>query len=89
MDNGSQLLSAIERIERLHEEKKNLEEDVREIYSEIAAQGYDKKAVREIVKRRSKDPSERTEFEAIVELYEQAIAQASRAPAGRAREEAA
>lgn len=86
---GQQLLSAIERIERLHEEKKTIEEDIREIYAEIASNGYDKKVVREIVKRRAKDPSERTEFEAILELYEQAIAEASRAHTRDAREEAA
>lgn len=86
---GNQLLSAIERIERLHEEKKATEEDIREVYAEIASSGYDKKVVREIVKRRAKDPSERTEFEAILELYEQVIAEASRAHTRDAREEAA
>lgn len=75
---GHALLSAVERIERLHEEKKTIEEDIREIYAEVAANGYDKKALREVVKRRAKDPTDRADFEAVVDLYEQEIATASR-----------
>lgn len=75
---GHALLSAVERIERLHGVKKEAEEDIREIYAEVAANGYDKKALREVVKRRSKDATERSDFEAIVDLYEQEIAAASR-----------
>lgn len=85
---GQQLLSIIERIERLHEEKRAIEGDAKEVYAEAKGNGYDTKAIRELVKRRAKDPSERTEFEAIVDLYEQVIANASRAHAGRAHEAA-
>lgn len=85
---GQQLLSIVERIERQHEAKREIEEDTREIYAEAKANGYDTKAIRELVKRRAKDPSERSEFEAIVDLYEQEIANASRAHAGRAHEAA-
>ena len=85
---GQQLLSIVERIENRHEAKREIEEDTREIYAEAKANGYDTKAIRELIKRRAKDPSERTEFEAIVDLYEQEIANASRAPARRAPEAA-
>lgn len=85
---GAQLLSGIERIERLHEEKRNIEGDIKEIYAELKGNGYDTKAIRELVKRRAKDPDARSEFEAIVDLYEQEIATASRAHAGRAHEAA-
>lgn len=84
---GQQLLSIIERIENRHEAKREIEEDTREIYAEAKANGYDTKAIRELVKRRAKDPAERSEFEAVVELYEQEIANASRGT--RVREEAA
>lgn len=84
---GYALLSAVERIERLHGVKKDAEEDIREIYAEVAANGYDKKALREVVKRRAKDPSERDELEATVELYEREIAASSRTR--DSREEAA
>lgn len=75
---GHALLSAVERIEHLHGVKKDAEEDIREIYAEVAANGYDKKALREVVKRRAKDPTDRADFETIVDLYEQEIATASR-----------
>jgi uncharacterized protein (UPF0335 family) len=86
---GAQLLSGIERIERLHEEKRKIEGDIKDIYAELKSNGYDTKAIRELVKRRARDPSERSEFEAIVDLYEQEIANASRASRECAREEAA
>lgn len=75
---GYELLSAVERIERLHGVKKDAEDDIREIYAEVAANGYDKKALRAVVKRRSQDATDRSDFEAIVDLYEQEIAAASR-----------
>lgn len=83
---GEQLLSGIERIERLHEEKRNIEGDIKDIYAELKGAGYDTKAIRELVKRRAKDPDARSEFEAIVDLYEQEIANASRAHTRDARE---
>lgn len=86
---GQQLLSIVERIERQHEAKREIEEDTREIYAEAKANGYDTKAIREIIKRRAKDPSERSEFESIVDLYETEIASASRAHTRDTREEAA
>lgn len=86
---GQQLLSIIERIERMHEEKRLIESDTKEIYAEAKANGYDTKAIRELVKRRAKDPDARSEFEAVVDLYEQEIANASRASRECAREEAA
>lgn len=86
---GEQLLSFCERIERLHEEKKTIEDDIREVYAEVAANGYDKKVLREVVKRRAKDPDARLEHETLVDLYEQEIANASRAHPRDARGEAA
>lgn len=68
-----QLRSIVERVERLHEEKKALESDIKEIYAEAKANGFDTKVLRHIVKLRGKDKSEREEFEAIVELYMDAL----------------
>lgn len=76
---GQQLLSGIERIERLHEEKRTIEGDIKDIYAELKSAGYDTKAIREIVKRRAKEPGAHSEFESIVETYEREIAAASRA----------
>ena len=82
----SVLRTFAERIERLHEEKRSIETDIKEVYAELAAEGYDKKAMREVIKRRAKDPTEASEFEAIVDLYLREINGSSRAHAHDARD---
>jgi uncharacterized protein (UPF0335 family) len=69
----SQLRALVERIERLEEDKKALADDIREVYGEAKANGFDTKALRAVVRLRSQEPSERQEFEAIVELYRDAL----------------
>lgn len=68
-----QLRAIVERIERMHEEKKSIESDIRDIYAEAKSNGYDTKAIREVVKLRAKDPHERDEFEMVVDLYKHAL----------------
>ncbi len=68
-----QLRSIIERIERLEEEKKALADDIREVYAEAKANGFDTKIVRKVVTLRKKDRSEREEEEALIELYLSAL----------------
>lgn len=71
-DNG-QLKSLIERIERLEEEKSALGGDIKEVYGEAKANGFDTKVMRRIVAMRKRDAQERKEEEAIMELYLQAL----------------
>lgn len=66
---AGELRSLIERIERLEEEKKDLADDIKEIYSEAKGRGFDTKAIRAIVRMRKKDAAERQEEQAILELY--------------------
>jgi uncharacterized protein (UPF0335 family) len=73
---ADQLKSLIERIERLEEEKAGLAGDIREVYAEAKANGFDTKALRKIVAIRKKDHAERQEEEAILELYMQALGMA-------------
>lgn len=68
-----QLKSIIERIERLEEEKKNISDDIKDVYGEAKANGYDTKALRKIISLRKKDANERAEEEAVLELYMQAL----------------
>ena len=68
-----QLRSLIERIERLEEEKKALTGDIREVYAEAKANGFDTKIVRKVVGLRKKDRAEREEEEALIELYLNAL----------------
>jgi uncharacterized protein (UPF0335 family) len=68
-----QLKAFVERVERLEEEKKAIADDVRDVYAEAKANGYDVKALRTVVKLRKQDVNERKEQEAILETYLHAL----------------
>jgi uncharacterized protein (UPF0335 family) len=68
-----QLRSLVERIEKLEEEKKAIAEDVREVYAEAKAAGFDVRALRVVVRLRLQDNEERKEHEALVDLYRSAL----------------
>jgi uncharacterized protein (UPF0335 family) len=68
-----QLKAFVERVERLEEEKKAITDDVRDVYAEAKANGYDVKALRTVVKLRKQDVNERKEQEAILETYLHAL----------------
>jgi uncharacterized protein (UPF0335 family) len=70
---GERLKSFIERIERLEEEKAALAEDIREVYSEAKGNGYDVKIMRQIIRLRKLDSSDRQEQEAILDTYMAAL----------------
>jgi uncharacterized protein (UPF0335 family) len=73
---AGQLRSFIERVERLEEEKKTIADDIKEVYAEMKANGFDTKAVRTVVRLRKKDQAERQEEEAMVDLYKNALGMA-------------
>ncbi|OSQ47971.1 DUF2312 domain-containing protein [Thalassospira alkalitolerans] len=70
---ADQLASYVERIERLEEEKANLMADIKEVYGEAKALGYDVKILRQIVRLRKMEDHERTEQEEILEVYKRAL----------------
>lgn len=70
---AEELQQFVERIERLEEEKKALADDIRDVYSEAKGRGFDTKAIRALVKLRAKEPHEREEEEAILDLYKSAL----------------
>lgn len=70
---GDLLRSFVERIERLEEEKKAIADDIREIYAEAKGNGFDSKILRQVVRLRKLDKSERMEQEAILDLYMHAL----------------
>ncbi|MBS1180425.1 MAG: hypothetical protein H6Q99_305 [Proteobacteria bacterium] len=73
---AGELRQFIERVERLEEEKAALQDDIKDVMAELKARGYDVKAVRTILALRKKDPDERQEAEAILELYMNALGMA-------------
>ncbi|WP_226019743.1 DUF2312 domain-containing protein [Novosphingobium sp. FKTRR1] len=68
-----QLRLLIERIERLEEEKKGLSDDIKDVYSEAKATGYDAPTMRRIVRLRKMKPDDRREMEAVLETYKTAL----------------
>ncbi len=68
-----QLKAFVERIERLEEEKKTISDDIRDVYAESKANGFDVKALRTIVKLRKQDVNERNEQQAVLETYMHAL----------------
>jgi len=70
---AAQLLSIVERIERLEEEKKAIADDIKDVYGEAKGNGYDTKVLRTIIRLRKQDANEREEQDAILDLYKQAL----------------
>jgi uncharacterized protein (UPF0335 family) len=64
-----QLKSIIERVERLEEEKKDLAEDIKDVYGEAKGNGFDTAIIRKIIALRKKDHATRKEEQALLELY--------------------
>ncbi len=67
------LLAFIERIERLEEDKKQVSEDIKDVYAEAKGTGYDIKIIRKIVSIRKQDREKRREEEEILGLYMAAL----------------
>ena len=64
-----QLKSYVARIERLEEEKKALADDIKDVYAEAKAFGFDVKILRKVISMRKQDANERAEQEAILDIY--------------------
>lgn len=70
---GSVLLSYCERIERIEEEKKALQNDINFIFEEAENRGFNKKALKEVLKRRKMDENDARELDFSVEVYKKAL----------------
>ena len=63
----------IERIERLNEEKAGIADDIKDVFMEAKAVGYDPKIMREIIKLRAMKPDDRNERDMLIETYRNAL----------------
>jgi uncharacterized protein (UPF0335 family) len=70
---GDRLRAFIERIERLEEEKRALQEDIKEVYAEAKGTGFDTKIMRQIIKIRRMDKDDLDEQETLLEIYKRAL----------------
>lgn len=68
-----QLRSIIERIERLEVEKSTISSDIKEVYAEAKANGFDTKILRMVISLRKKEAAEREEEQSMLDLYMQAL----------------
>ena len=70
---GERLRSFIERVERLEEDRANLNADIREVYAEAKSAGFDGKTMRQLIRLRKLEPAERQEQEYLLEVYRNAV----------------
>ncbi len=70
---ADELRLLIERIERLEEEKKAIADDVKDVYGEAKARGYDTKTMRAVVRLRRMETHVRQEADALLETYKAAL----------------
>ena len=70
---AGQLRQFIERIETLEEEKKGIADDIKDVYAEAKATGFDTKTMKAIVRLRKMEAAARQEAEALLETYKAAI----------------
>ena len=73
---AAELRQFIERIERLEEEKKGLQDDIKDVFAEMKGRGYEPKIVKKILQLRKKDANERQEEESLLEVYMSALGMA-------------
>ena len=70
---ADRLRSIVSRIEKLHEERKALSQDVSEVYQEAKSAGYDVKVIRALIRIRAQEPADREEQDALLHVYMHAL----------------
>jgi uncharacterized protein (UPF0335 family) len=70
---GEQLRAFIERIERLQDEKKDVQEQIKEVFSEAKGSGFDTRIMRQLLRLRKLRDADRSEQEELLEIYKAAI----------------
>lgn len=73
---ADRLRSFIERIERLEEEKAGIANDVKDVFAEAKATGFDTKIMRQIIRLRRMEKEDRREQEELLDLYKAALGMA-------------
>ncbi len=70
---ADELRQFVERIEHLEQEKKDIAEQIKEVYAESKGRGYDIKALKTIISLRKKNKDDLAEEEAELEVYKEAL----------------
>jgi uncharacterized protein (UPF0335 family) len=83
LSNG-QLKAIVERIERLEDDKAAIGADIKEVYSEAKANGFDTKILRKVIALRKKEAAAREEEQAMLDVYMSALGMIADLPLGQA-----
>lgn len=70
---NAQLLSFIERIERLNEDQEQIAADLKQVFDEAKSAGYDPKYIRKMIQLRKLDPDELDEQDELTKMYRNAV----------------
>jgi len=73
---AERLKSFVERIERLEEEKKGIADDIKDVYLESKATGFEPKIIREVIRLRKMAADDRQEHESLLDTYCRALGMA-------------
>ena len=84
---ADRLKSIVQRIEKLEEERKLLQSDIKDIYTEAKSTGFDPKVLRMVIASRKKDQAEWEEQQMLLETYMKALGQLADTPLGKAAQE--
>ncbi len=75
-NSAKELLSIVHRIERLEEERKDLNECLKDLFSEAKSKGFEAKAIKVILKQRKARPEDVEYLQHTVETYQRALQEA-------------
>ena len=84
MTTNNQIKAIVERIEKLEDEKAMIAEDIKEVYAEAKANGFDPKIIKKIIAIRKQDAEKLKEEQALIETYMDALGMLATTPLGRA-----
>ncbi len=73
---GDRLRSFVERIERLEEEKREVQDQMKDVFAEAKGEGFDVKVMRQVIRLRRLRPNDRSELEELLDLYKSALGMA-------------
>jgi uncharacterized protein (UPF0335 family) len=81
---NNQLVSIVERIEKLEDDRAILAEDVKEVYAEAKSNGFDPKIIKKIIAMRKKDSEQLRIEEELLAMYMSALGMLADTPLGQA-----
>jgi uncharacterized protein (UPF0335 family) len=81
---NNQLVSIVERIEKLEDDRALLASDIKDIYAEAKGNGFDPKIIKKLIAMRKKDAEEREREEELLQTYMSALGMLSDTPLGQA-----